>query len=235
MQVEKGILNEYFTQTLQGSTLIVYTLSYCLNWLEGEQMEITERLTRQLAFIIEVDKVKQIFRKTQLMDGSRHENDAEHAWHLAILAMVLREYANDPKPDLFKVIKMVIIHDLVEIDAGDTFIYDEKGNQSKATREEKAADRIFGLLPNDQRDEFRMLWDEFEQRQTPEARFAAALDRFEPVLQNYHTQGHAWREHNVKSEMTFRINKKICEGSETLWQYTQHIIEDAVSKGWLEM
>lgn len=197
-------------------------------------MQIPERLQKQLEFIIEIDKVKHIFRKTQLIDGSRHENDAEHAWHLAMLAVVLYEYANDPKPDLSKVIRMVLIHDLVEIDAGDTFIYDEKGNETKTAREIKAADRIFGLLPDDQHDEFRQLWDEFEARQTPEAKFAAALDRFEPVLQNYHTKGHAWRKHNVKSEMTLRINKHIGEGSETIWQYVQHLINDAVAQGMLE-
>src|SRR5262249_50705513 len=149
---------------------------------------MSDRLARQIAFIIEIDKAKQVLRQTLLMDGSRLENDAEHSWHLAVMALLLAEYAGEAV-DLLRVLKMVLIHDLVEIDAGDTFVYDVEALATRREREERAADRIFGLLPADVEEEFRALWEEFEAQATPEARFAAALDRLQPLLHNYHTGG----------------------------------------------
>ena len=147
------------------------------------------RLQRQIQFIIEIDKLKKIMRQTYLTDQSRKENDAEHSWHLAVMAILLAEYAKDDQIDLFHVLKMLLIHDLVEIDAGDTFCYDEDGNAHKLEKEIQAAERIFNLLPEDQARDFRKLWDEFEARQSPESRFAAALDRLQPLLHNSRTKG----------------------------------------------
>jgi len=187
-----------------------------------------DRLARQLQFILEIDKLKSIYRRTYLVDGARHENSAEHSWHLAMLAMVLAEHANEPL-DVSKVIKMVLVHDIVEIDAGDTYIYDVQGN--KAEREGLAADRIFGLLPSDQEAEFRGLWEEFESGATAESRFAAALDRFVPQLHNYYTQGRSWKEHGITAERVLTRNEEMSQGSVTLWEWTQTLIERAVTEG----
>lgn len=192
------------------------------------------RLTRQLQFLIEADKLKHIARNTLLTDASRLENDAEHSWHMALAAMVLAEYANVPDVDLLKVIKMATIHDLIEIDAGDTFAYDDAGHLAKAEREAKAADRIFGLLPEDLAEELRALWDEFEERATAEARFAVALDRFMPILHNYLTAGRQWRKHNITSQRVLARNKQhLVDGSQALADYVAGIIEDGVNKGYL--
>ena len=187
-----------------------------------------DRLARQLHFIIELDKLKSVYRRTYLIDGSRSENSAEHSWHLALMAIVLAEHANEPL-DVAKVIKMVLIHDIVEIDAGDTYIYDSQDD--KAEREQRAADRIFGLLPPDQAAEFRSLWDEFEERETAEARFASALDRFIPQLHNFYTEGRSWKEHGITSERVLLRNVEISHGSVTLWQWTQMLIERAEAEG----
>lgn len=193
-----------------------------------------DRLQKQIRFIIEVDKIKSIFRKTRLFDNSRFENDAEHSWHLAIMALLLHEYSNE-EIDLLKVVKMVLIHDIVEIDAGDTFLYDEEHSQSKKQREEESAERIFGLLEPDQNDEFIQIWKEFEDRLTPEAKFAAALDRLEPLLQNYLTEGCTWKKHNIQKSQVLKKNKPIVfEGSEILWEFINDMIEDAVLKGYLQ-
>jgi putative hydrolase of HD superfamily len=189
-----------------------------------------DRLARQLQFILEIDKLKSIYRRTYLVDGARNENSAEHSWHLAMLAMVLAEHANEPL-DVAKVVRMVLVHDIVEIDAGDTYIYGDQGN--KAEREATAADRIFGLLPSDQEREFRGLWDEFESGATAEARFAAALDRFVPQLHNYHTQGRSWKEHGITAERVLARNEEMAQGSATLWKWTQALIERAVTEGLL--
>jgi putative hydrolase of HD superfamily len=189
-----------------------------------------DRLARQLQFILEIDKLKSVYRRTYLIDGARHENSAEHSWHLALLALILAEHANEPL-DVAKVVKMVLVHDIVEIDAGDTYIYDAQGD--KAERERIAADRVFGLLPEDQEAEFRGLWEEFETGATPEARFAAALDRFIPQLHNYHTQGRSWKEHGITAERVLTRNVEISHGSVTLWEWTQTLIERAVSEGLL--
>ena len=187
-----------------------------------------DRLARQLYFVLELDKLKSVYRRTYLIDGTRSENSAEHSWHLALLAMVLAEHANEPL-DVGKVIRMVLIHDIVEIDAGDTYIYDAQDD--KPEREQRAADRIFGLLPPDQAQEFRDLWDEFEARQTAEARFASALDRFIPQLHNFHTQGRSWKEHGITSESVLMRNVEISHGSMTLWEWTQMLIERAEAEG----
>ena len=193
-----------------------------------------ERLQKQIDFIIEIDKLKHIYRQTILMDGSRQENDAEHSWHLAVMAIFLSEYAKEEDLNILKVIKMVLIHDLVEIDAGDTFCYDEQGYLDKEEREQKAADRIFNLLPVDQAREIRELWEEFEERETGEARFAAALDRVQPLLHNYHTKGHAWQKHGTTSDKVLERCKYIGDSSPVLWDYVQKIIRDSVEKGYLK-
>lgn len=197
-------------------------------------MSPRERLTKQINFILEVDKLKEIYRQSRITDGSREENDAEHSWHLAVMAFLLQEYGNDTNMDILKVMKMVLIHDLVEIDAGDTFIYDTVGYQSKPDREQKAASRIFGLLPEDQAGEFQTLWQEFEARETSEAKFAAVLDRLEPLLLNSRTEGHTWRKFNIKSEAVFQKNAHVREGSEALAGYINDLLEDCITKGYLQ-
>ena len=193
---------------------------------------MNQRLHEQIQFLIEIDKLKHVFRRTRLLNGSRYENDAEHAWHLAMMVMVLHEHSNQPV-ELSKVVKMVLIHDLVEIDAGDTFLYDEKNIISKQEAETKAAVRIFGLLPDDQRRELIDLWEEFERKQTPEARFAAALDRLEPLIQNAHTEGHAWIKYGITKNQVINKNKPpVIGGSEELWTYAENMIEESANKGY---
>lgn len=187
-----------------------------------------DRLATQLRFILEIDRLKSIYRRTYLLDGTRSENSAEHSWHLALMAMVLTEHANEPL-DVSKVMKMVLIHDIVEIDAGDTYIYDAQGDKDE--RERRAADRIFGLLPPDQEQEFRSLWNEFESAQTPEARFASALDRFIPQLHNYYTQGRSWKEHGITPERVLERNAEMSGGAVRLWEFTQKLIQMAVDEG----
>ena len=194
---------------------------------------ITERLERQIAFILEIDKIKHIFRQNLLVDGSRRENDAEHSWHLALMAMILEEYSAKPI-NVSRVIKMVLIHDLVEIDAGDTFCYDAKAGEDKEEREIAAAKRLYGMLPVEQRDEFMGLWQEFEERKTPEAQFAACLDRLQPFLNNYHTQGGTWRMHNIHSGQVRERAVAINEGAPRLGEYVRLLIEDAVAQGILK-
>lgn len=193
----------------------------------------TERLQQQIQFIIEIDKLKQIYRQNLLIDGSRRENDVEHSWHLAVMAMVLQEYSAEPV-DLTKVLKMVLLHDLVEIDAGDTFCYDPEANLDKAQREEAAADRIYGLLPADQRDEYRALWEEFEEGRTAEAKFAACLDRLQPLIHNYRTNGGTWMMHQVTSEQVKKRMEPVKEASSILGKYVQWIIEDSIAQGTLK-
>jgi len=194
----------------------------------------TDRLNKQIQFILEIDKLKKIFRQSLITDGSREENDAEHSWHLAVMAVLLSEYANDPGLDILKVLKMVLIHDIVEIDAGDTFIYDLEGNQSKQAREKEAATRLFGLLPKDQETELRSLWEEFEARESSEAKFAAVLDRLEPLLLNTRTEGHTWKKFNIPSERVYQKNKHVREGSLTLWHYINELLEDCIKCGYLK-
>ena len=192
----------------------------------------TDRLQRQLEFVVEIDKAKSILRNSLVIESGRRENDAEHAWHVALMALVLAEYA-DAEIDVDRVIEMLLIHDLVEIDAGDTFIYDTAAREQQAEKERAAADRIFGLLPPDQGAALRARWEEFEARQTPEAKFAGALDRLQPLLLNFHTQGHAWRKHGVRRAQVMAVNASIAEGAPELWEFARGLIDEAVRRGYL--
>lgn len=196
------------------------------------EKDFAERLERQVRFIVEIDKLKNVIRRTYIMDGLRHENTAEHSWHIAVMAMVLAEHSNQPV-DLSRVIRMALIHDIVEIDAGDTFIYDAQAALDKAERERHAADRLFSLLPADQAAEFRALWDEFEERRTPESKFAASLDRFIPQLHNYKTQGGSWKDHGVTYDRVVAKNASMKDGSERLWEYATGVLDKAVAEGHL--
>lgn len=192
----------------------------------------SERLERQVRFIVEIDKLKQVIRRTYLTDEDRNENSAEHSWHVALMALLLAEYA-DEEIDVCRVITMLLIHDIVEIDAGDTYCYGDVSNDDKIRREREAADRIFPLLPDDQAKELRELWEEFEARTSPEARFAAALDRVLPVIHNYRTEGKSWQEHGVTSKQVIARNAHVREASETLWKFTLSVIEESVGRGFL--
>ena len=190
----------------------------------------TERFKKQMDFITEIDKSKQIFRQTYITDGTRKENDAEHSWHLALMAAVFAEYANEPI-DVGRTMLMVLIHDIVEIDAGDTYAYDDAANLTKRDRELAAADRIFGLLPDDQAEQLRGLWDEFEAAKTPEARFANTLDKTQPVILNDASGGKGWTEHGVVMSQILKRNKSTPSGSEALWENAYERIERNVKLG----
>ena len=190
-------------------------------------------LQKQVEFIVEVDQMKQIFRRTKLIDETRYENDAEHSWHVSVMAILFQEHANEPDLDIARVLKMLLIHDIVEIDAGDTFAYDVEGHKDKREREEKGAERIFGLLPEDQGDELYALWIEFEKQETPEAKYATALDRLQPLIHNYYTDGEAWRKHNITAQQVIEMNEHIGEGSEVLWEFACDLIQKCVDKGYL--
>lgn len=191
------------------------------------------RLEQQISFLLEVDKMKKIYRQTHILGKERAENDAEHSWHLALMAFLLSEYVND-KVDVAKVIKMVLVHDLVEIDAGDTYAYDEKGNASKRERELKAADRIFGLLPEEQGKELRDLWDEFEEYETPEAKYAHTLDNFQPLMLNNANGGGDWKDHKVRKSQIYKRNAKTGEGSREIWEYIAELIDENTKAGNIE-
>ncbi len=193
-----------------------------------------ERLERQIAFCREIDKEKQVGRQTYLADGSRKENDAEHAWHMAVMTLLLSEYANH-EIDVLRTVSMLLVHDLVEIDAGDTFAYDEEAKKSQRERELKGAERLFGMLPEDQRDRIRALWDEFEAGQTAEARFARTMDNFQPMLLNAASDGKAWSERGVRLEQVEHRNAKTAKGSAELWTYAlENFIKPNVEKGRLK-
>jgi putative hydrolase of HD superfamily len=188
-----------------------------------------ERLQRQITFLIEIDRLKQILRRTRLVGGERLENSAEHSWHIAMIALVLAEHANE-QVDVAHVIKMLLVHDIVEIDAGDTFAYDLQGYLDKEEREQAAADRIFGLLPDNQRDELRTLWEEFEAQATPDARFANLCDRLMPSLQNYHNGGGTWREAGVDRAMVdYRLDPM--RYADAVHAYVTALLDDAVARG----
>ncbi|WP_126971141.1 HD domain-containing protein [Gynurincola endophyticus] len=191
---------------------------------------ISEKLLQQIDFIKEIDKLKYILRKTKLLNSNRNENDAEHSWHLALMAVVLAEHSNEPV-DLLKVIKMVLIHDIVEIDAGDTFIYDTQKNHSNTEEERLAANRIFGLLPPEQATALIAIWEEFEAGETAEARFAKAMDRLEPLLQNTSNNGGTWNEPGVNYQKVYNKKSVIKDGSETIWEYAEQLINEGVEKG----
>ena len=194
---------------------------------------LLERLLKQIEFIKEIDKVKYILRKTKLFNSDRHENDAEHSWHLALMTIVLAEHADAPI-DILKVIKMVLIHDIVEIDAGDTFIYDTNKSHSNTNEERIAANRIFGLLPEEQANELIGIWEEFEAGETNEAKFARTMDRLEPLLQNTSNNGGTWNEFGVDYYKVYEKKKIIKDGSNTIWKYAEELINDSVEKGILK-
>ena len=188
------------------------------------------RLEQQLQFILEIDKVKKIIRQTPLSDASRKENDAEHSWHIALMAYLLQEYAEEPV-EVSKVMLMVLIHDLVEIDAGDTYAYDTEGAKTKDERERKAADRIFGLLPEEQGMYLKALWEEFEAYETAEAKYAHMLDNFQPLLLNDAAGGISWTEHQVKNSQIYKRNEKVEETSATIWKCMQDKIDKHIQAG----
>lgn len=189
-----------------------------------------ERIRQQIEFIIELDKLKQVTRQNYLTDGSRMENDTEHSWHLAVMCMLLSEYANE-EIDVFRTMCMVLIHDVIEIDAGDTYAYDTAGKETQREREEQAADRLFQLLPEDQGKWMRELWEEFEARETPEAKFARTMDNMQPLLLNHTSDGKSWKEHGIRREQVMERNRRTREGSEQLWKVCSGIIEENVEKG----
>lgn len=192
-----------------------------------------EQLQKQIEFIHEIDKVKYIQRKTRLFNSNRTENDAEHSWHLALMAVVLSGHSNQ-KIDLLKVIKMLLIHDLVEIDAGDIFLYDTSVSHTNTEAELSAAKRIFGLLPSEQADELILIWKEFEAGETAESKFARAMDRFEPLLQNRSNNGGTWKEFNIPYEKVIEKKSIINEGSQVLWNYAKNLIDNSVEEGILQ-
>lgn len=188
------------------------------------------RLEQQIAFIVEIDKVKNVFRQTPLADGNRKENDAEHSWHIALMALLLKEYAEE-EVDVLKVMTMVLVHDLVEIDAGDTYAYDDVGAVTKREREVKAADRIFGMLPKDQGDYLRALWDEFEEYESADAKYAHLLDNFQPLLLNDASGGISWSEHSVRKSQIYKRNEKIEETSKVIWKKMQETVAKNIELG----
>ncbi|MCU0241829.1 MAG: HD domain-containing protein [Vicinamibacteria bacterium] len=192
-----------------------------------------DRLRRQIAFLIEIDQLKSVLRRNLIADGSRVENDAEHSWYFAMAALVLSETA-PASIDLARILKMALIHDIVEVDVGDTFIYDSAARVGQAEREEQAARRLFGLLPEDQAAEFMGLWHEFEEAQTPEARFARAIDRLSAVILNYASGGRSWRTHGVSKEQILAVNARIAQGSPILWDFVRDLIEDAARRGYID-
>lgn len=218
---------EYQEKIIKRIWLIEY------RWEEDEMDKERERLEQQIRFIIEVDKVKNIFRQTYLADANRKENDAEHSWHLALSAVLLKEHVKE-EVDLLKVIIMVLIHDLVEIDAGDTYAYDPEGAKTKRARELKAADRIFGILPEDQGSYFRKLWDEFEEYESADAKFAHLLDNFQPFLLNDASNGLSWTEHGVHKSQVCKRNEKVPETSEIIWNKMLEVMDKHIEEGHLK-
>ncbi|WP_264403277.1 HD domain-containing protein [Vibrio owensii] len=193
-----------------------------------------ERLEKQLALLIELDQLKSVLRRTRIKSADRRlENSGEHSWHVALMAVLMQEHANAPI-DIARVMKMLLIHDVVEIDAGDTFVYDVAASKEQEEKELKAAERLFGMLPSDQGEELFSLWKEFEAAQSDDAKYAKALDRLIPMLLNYHNDGQSWKEHGVTREQALTINKRIEYGSVTLWDKAKELIEEATEKGWLK-
>lgn len=192
------------------------------------------KLKRQLDFLIEVDKMKNILRQTLLMDKSRQENDAEHSWHFALMALTLFEYNRLDNVDINRVIKMALLHDLVEIYAGDTFAYDVKGNEGKDAREAESADRLFAMLPDEQSAEFRSLWEEFDKMETPDAKYASAIDRLEPFISNYKTDGYTWVLHKVSVENVYKRMDPIRLVLPEVWEFVEAVIKDSCEKGYIK-
>lgn len=194
----------------------------------------TSRLEQQLALLMELDQLKSVLRRTRVKSAQgRLENSAEHSWHVALMAILMEEHANQPV-DISRVVKMLLLHDVVEIDAGDTFVYDVAASAQQEQKELEAAQRLFGMLPSDQGQSLLKLWLEFESATTADAKFAKALDRIIPMLLNYHNQGQSWQEHGVTRQQALTVNQKIEYGSEALWEKAQQIINDATLNGWLK-
>lgn len=192
----------------------------------------SERLLKQMEFIVEIDKAKQVLRQAALNDGSRQENDAEHSWHIALMAFILSEHSNHQDIDTFKVVKMLLIHDIVEIDAGDMFVYDIVDTAAKFEKEKRAADRIFGILPEDQAKDLLDVWLEFEDEKTPEAKFAKALDALQPLLQGFQNRGWSWQTHDVSQSQVLEQKEPMKEGSKTLWEYAKDLLHRAGNEGY---
>jgi putative hydrolases of HD superfamily len=195
-------------------------------------LNLDTRLQQQIDFLMELDKLKSILRRSILSHEPRRENSAEHSWHVVMVALLFAQYADEPV-DLNRVVKLLLVHDIVEIDAGDVYIYDKNANVGKEERERQAATRLFGLLPPDQAAELLTYWEEFEAKATPEARFAGACDRIIPLLHNYYAKGHSWKEHGVELSDVYTINQVIADGSSSLWQAARHIIDTSVQLGYL--
>ena len=191
------------------------------------------RLKKQIEFLLEIDKMKSVFRQNLLIDKSRQENDAEHSWHFAMFAIILYEYVDSSKIDLLRVLKMALVHDLVEIYAGDTYAYDDIGNKDSYEREQKAADKLFALLPEDQAKEIRDLWEEFDKRETEDAKYASAIDCLQPFLCNHHLQGEMWKANKVTSRQVYKRQERIKNSIPELWSLVDDLIKDAVEKGYL--
>ena len=193
-----------------------------------------DRLEKQLALVMELDQLKSVLRRTRVKSAQgRLENSAEHSWHVALMAILMEEHANEPV-NIARVVKMLLLHDIVEIDAGDTFVYDTAASKLQAEKELVAAQRLFALLPNDQGQELLELWLEFERAESADAKFGKALDRIIPMLLNYHNSGQSWLEHGVTREQALTVNQKIEYGSQALWGKAQQVIEEATQKGWLK-
>lgn len=193
---------------------------------------MTDRLQKQLDFLVEVDKMKQVLRATLVMDKSRYENDAEHSWHFALMTMLLYEYAGHRDDvNLFRVLKMALVHDLIEVYAGDTPAYDVAGNETKADREKEAADRLFALLPEDQGAEVRALWEEFDAMETPDSRYASAIDRLQPFIANAMTDGHSWQTMQVTKAQVYQRMDMVRHGAPELWSYVEGVVDDHIKKG----
>lgn len=192
------------------------------------------RLMKQLELIMELDKLKSVLRRTKVKEADRRlENSAEHSWHVALMAILLEEHANEPV-DITKVVKMLLLHDIVEIDAGDTFVYDAVASTEQEEKELAAAERLFGMLPDDQEQELKAIWMEFEQAESAEAKFAKALDRLIPILMNYNNDGQSWVEHGIARQQVININGRIVDGSEALWSVASDVIDKSVENGWLK-
>jgi putative hydrolase of HD superfamily len=192
-----------------------------------------DRLSQQIAFVVEIDKLKTVLRQNLITADLRRETTAEHSWHLGTMAVILADHA-EPGVDTLRVLKMLLIHDLVDIDAGDSFLYDAAARAGAAAREQAAAERLYGLLPHDLAAELRALWDEFEAATTRDARFARALDQLQPVLLNYHTEGGSWRANDVSGADVLAKKAIIADGAPALWRYAEALIQDAIDKGWLK-
>lgn len=195
-------------------------------------MDSLEQIKRKIDFIREIDKLKSIMRRSFILDGARNENDAEHSWHVSLMSVIFLENALEPNLDLLRVVKMLLVHDLVEIDAGDTYAFDEAAHEDKAERETRAADRIFRILPEKEAEELRALWDEFEAAETPEAKYALALDRVQPMLLNYFAQGKAWKQHRITPDRVAKRIEILDETIPDLGKYARELIAQAADKGY---